>query len=190
MLPWFSSMKLRGLETPEFCSLPCRVTAAWMLSGSCCWSPVASLQTLRIFNFWLFHWLFFLCVLGSTPAVLFLVSSLFLRPSPPLLQPPSSPSVGGGSLVLPLSASVHLSDRTDGEPRLEPGRHPGGGHASLVQQVHARVSVGPHHAVRAEGHPGPEGHERERQQLRGAGLLHLRHGRGAFTHSHSWSFSK
>lgn len=103
----------------------------------------------------------------------------------PLLQSPSSPSVGGGSLVLPLTASVHLSDRTDGEPRLEPGRHPGGGHAPLVQQVHARVSVGPHHAVRAEGHPGPEGHERERQQLRGAGLLHLRHGRGALTHTHT-----
>lgn len=76
------------------------------------------------------------------------------------------------------SASVNRWDWTHGQPRLQPGRDPGRGHASLVQQVHARVSVRAHHSVRAEGHPQPEGHERERQQLRGPGLLHLRHGRG------------
>lgn len=80
------------------------------------------------------------------------------------------------------------SDRTNGEPRLKPGRHPRRGHAPLVQHVHARVSVRPHHAVRAQGHPQPQGDERERQQLRGPGLLHLRHGRGRRSHTETGLF--
>lgn len=89
------------------------------------------------------------------------------------------------------SSSFHLSnpsDRTNGEPRLEPGRNPRRGHAPLVQHVHARISVRPHHAVRAQGHPQPQGDERERQQLRGPGLLHLRHGRGRRSHTETGLF--
>lgn len=113
----FLKRTLRGLESPEVCSLP-------PVASSCC-------KPDGFFRFFLHRRA--LVQHGGQKTFVQLRFSFWD--------------------VLRCSASVNLSDWTHGQPRLQPGRDPGWGHAPLVQQVHARVSIRTHHSVRAQGHP-------------------------------------
>ncbi len=72
----------------------------------------------------------------------------------------------------PASAAGH----SHGEHTRKSGRHPRWGHAPLVQQVHAGVSIRPDHTFWAQVHAGTAGDEWGCQQLCGPSVRHFRHG--------------